>query len=105
MKKSGSTKCLLPPRVRYWRKARAARKDQLEAFEALAAELGHSPGALALSWLLHQEGVTSTILGPASLEQLEGVLGVPEIALSEASLARLDELFPPVGAAPEAYAW
>jgi aryl-alcohol dehydrogenase-like predicted oxidoreductase len=34
-----------------------------------------------------------------------GVLQVPEIRLDEATLARIDEIFPPCGPAPEAYAW
>jgi NDP-hexose C3-ketoreductase / dTDP-4-oxo-2-deoxy-alpha-D-pentos-2-ene 2,3-reductase len=85
--------------------ARAARAAQLTAFEALCAELGQSPSAAALAWLLHQPGVTSTIIGPGNLDQLRGVLGVPDIVLDAATLAKIDTLFPPCGPSPEAYAW
>jgi len=77
----------------------------LKAFAELAAELDESQSAVALAWLLHQSGVTSTIIGPASLAQLESVLHVPDIELNEETLARLDKIFPPSGPAPEAYAW
>jgi len=86
-------------------KAAAARSDQLDRFTALGGELGLSPSAVALAWLLHQPGITSTIIGPRSLDQLSSVLQVPEIRLDEATLARIDEIFPPYGPAPEAYAW
>jgi aryl-alcohol dehydrogenase-like predicted oxidoreductase len=85
--------------------ARAARAGQLEAFHVLCAELGETPGVVALAWLLHQPGVTSTIIGPGNLDQLKGVLGVPGIVLDPSTLDRLDHVFPPCGAAPEAYAW
>ena len=84
---------------------RNERAEQLNGFESLAQELDCSPSSLALAWLLHQPTVVSTIIGPGAMQQLTSVLNVPEIALDEAALARLDELFPPVGPAPEAYAW
>ena len=84
---------------------RQARAAQLGGFEALCAELGQSPSAVALAWLLHQPGVTSTIIGPGNLDQLCGVLSVPDITLDAATLTKLDALFPPCGPVPEAYAW
>ncbi|MBN1246517.1 MAG: aldo/keto reductase, partial [Anaerolineae bacterium] len=61
---------------------------------------------VALAWLLHNPVVTAPIIGPRTMAQLDGVVGVPELALSDDVLARLDELFPgPGGPAPEAYAW
>ena len=83
----------------------AQRSDQLDAFSELAEQLDESPSALALAWLLHQPAVTSTIIGPASLEQLDSVLHVPDIALDVEVLKRIDEIFPACGPAPEAYAW
>ena len=81
------------------------RREQLSEFERLCRELGESPSAIALSWLLHQPGVAATIIGPASVEQLTSVLQVPGIRLDSPTLERLDEIFPPCGEAPEAYAW
>jgi aryl-alcohol dehydrogenase-like predicted oxidoreductase len=59
-----------------------------------------------LAWLLHQPGVTSPIIGPRTMAQVEGNLHAREIKLSEDVLKRLDEIWPgPGGTAPEAYAW
>ncbi|MEM8767309.1 MAG: aldo/keto reductase [Pseudomonadota bacterium] len=85
--------------------ARSNRAAQLNAFGALCQDLGQPTSVVALAWLLHQPAVTATIIGPGSLAQLESVLETPEVALNEATLGRLDEIFPPCGEAPEAYAW
>ena len=86
-------------------RAAAARAAQLDRFAALSADLGETPSAIALAWLLHQPGIVSTIIGPRALDQLTSVLHVPELRLDEATLAALDDIFPPSGPAPEAYAW
>ena len=83
----------------------ARRADQLNRFENLCAEVDETPSNIALAWLLHQPGVTATIIGPGSAAQLTSVLQVPDITLTNQTLNSLDEIFPPCGAAPEAYAW
>ena len=61
---------------------------------------------MALAWLLQNPVVTGPIVGPRTLEQLEGSLRALEIELDEEINNKLDEIFPgPGGAAPEAYAW
>ncbi len=85
--------------------ARQKHASQLIDFEDLASEIKVTPAELALSWLLHQDGVTATIIGPADVSQLQSALKVPEIQLSTETLDRLDAIFPPCGEAPEAYAW
>ncbi len=85
--------------------ARQSRALQLDRFEALCATLGESPPAIALAWLLHQPAVAATIIGPATIGQLDAVLHVPSIVLDADVLGRIDEIFPPCGEAPEAYAW
>lgn len=87
------------------RAAATARAEQLGSYSELCNELGESVSRIALAWLLSQPGVSATIIGPADLGQLESVIAVPDITLDEATLNRLDEVFPPVGEAPEAYAW
>jgi NDP-hexose C3-ketoreductase / dTDP-4-oxo-2-deoxy-alpha-D-pentos-2-ene 2,3-reductase len=79
--------------------------DQLARYFAICANLGEAPSVIALAWLLHQKGVVSTIIGPASLEQLSSVMHVPSISLSPEVLQQIDAIFPPCGPAPEAYAW
>lgn len=95
----GSKRANNPERVERYR-------AQLEAFEKLCRELGESEANVALAWTLTRPAMTAPIIGPRTLEQLEGSLRVVDIKLSEETLKRLDEIFPgPGGAAPNAYAW
>jgi aryl-alcohol dehydrogenase-like predicted oxidoreductase len=83
-------------------------RPKLERWEALCKDLGEQPADVALAWLLNNPVVTAPIIGPRTLEQLDGSLRALEITLSEETLKQLDEIFPPVGKggpAPEAYAW
>jgi aryl-alcohol dehydrogenase-like predicted oxidoreductase len=81
-------------------------RPQIEAYEAFCAELGESPADVALAWLLHQPAVTAPIIGPRTLDQLDGNLHSLDIKLADEVLKKLDEIFPgPGGPAPEAYAW
>ncbi len=81
-------------------------RTRLEAYEKLCRELGEAPANVALAWLLHQKAVTSPIIGPRTLEQLNDTMRAREITLSNETLHQLDEIFPgPGGQAPEAYAW
>lgn len=84
----------------------AKHRPQLEQYETFCQELGHHPADVALAWLMHQPAVTAPIIGPRTLEQLEGNLRALDIQLDERALKRLDEIWPgPGGQAPEAYAW
>lgn len=81
-------------------------RPQLEAWELLCKELGHPPADVALAWLLGRPAVTGPIIGPRTVEQLDGAMGALEVSLDDEVLARIDEIFPgPGGPAPEAYAW
>jgi NDP-hexose C3-ketoreductase / dTDP-4-oxo-2-deoxy-alpha-D-pentos-2-ene 2,3-reductase len=86
----------------------AESREVIEAYEKLCAELGHDPADVALGWLLSRPGVTAPIIGPRTLEQLDASLGALTVELADETLARLDELFPPIGKGgpgPEAWAW
>lgn len=87
------------------RQGRAARAEQLANYERLCANLGESPGAVALAWVLHQPGVASAIIGPRSRAQLASIAHGPALCLGSETQAALDAIFPPCGPAPEAYAW
>ncbi len=81
-------------------------RAQLEKYEGFCEELGETPTAVALAWLLANKSVTAPIIGPRTMEQLDGSLRSLEIDLDEDALSRLDEIWPgPGGEAPEAYAW
>jgi aryl-alcohol dehydrogenase-like predicted oxidoreductase len=80
-------------------------KDAIGAYEDLCAELGEEPADVALAWLLTRPAVTGPIIGPRTMEQLDGAQHALEVHLDEKVLARLDEIFPGYRTAPEHYAW
>lgn len=84
----------------------ATHRAQIEAFEALCRDLGEAPAQVALAWLLGRPGVTAPIIGPRTLEQLDGAQRALELTLDPEVLERLETIWPgPGGAAPEAWAW
>jgi aryl-alcohol dehydrogenase-like predicted oxidoreductase len=64
--------------------------DILTAVEKLAQARGCSPSQIALSWLLSRPSITSPIIGPKSLAQLEDNLAADEIRLDSAELEALE---------------
>ncbi|MEU7913536.1 aldo/keto reductase [Microbispora bryophytorum] len=80
-------------------------RDKIEQYEAFCDELGEDPANVGLAWLLHQRAVTAPIIGPRTIEQLDGTMRALEIELDDKALARLDEIFPGHKTAPEDYAW
>jgi aryl-alcohol dehydrogenase-like predicted oxidoreductase len=82
-------------------------RPQLEQWEAMCKELGEEPAAVALAWLLAQDGVTCPIIGPRTLAQFDGAsLRALDLTLTDETMKQLDQIFPgPGGTAPEAYAW
>ncbi len=84
----------------------ADQRRQLEAYSLLCKDIGESESNVALAWLLSNPAVTSPIIGPRTLGQLENALQAVNIKLPKDVLKKLDEIFPgPGGASPEAYAW
>jgi aryl-alcohol dehydrogenase-like predicted oxidoreductase len=69
--------------------------ELVEELENLAREAGISMTQMALAWVLQHPAVTSAIIGPRTMEQLEGNLGADECKLDPALLDRIDELVPP----------
>jgi aryl-alcohol dehydrogenase-like predicted oxidoreductase len=66
-------------------------------FVALAKEAGIPPAQLAVLWVKDQVGVTAPIIGPRTLDHLEGLLPVGDMALSDDLRRECDELVPPGG--------
>jgi aryl-alcohol dehydrogenase-like predicted oxidoreductase len=64
-------------------------------FVALAAAHGVPPAQLALAWVKEQPGVTAPIFGPRTAEQLDQILPVLELALSDELRRACDQLVPP----------
>jgi aryl-alcohol dehydrogenase-like predicted oxidoreductase len=56
----------------------------------VAQEAGATPAHVALAWVRSRPGVSSTIIGARTLQQLEDNLGALEVKLAPAQLAALD---------------
>jgi aryl-alcohol dehydrogenase-like predicted oxidoreductase len=74
--------------------------DVVEAAEAIAAQRGATIPQIAIAWLLGVDGVTAPIIGPRTLEHLEGILGADAIELSADERGRLEAPAPPPEVAP-----
>src|SRR5579862_3070947 len=80
-------------------------RAQLESYEGFCRELGAIPAQVALSWLVQNPVVSAAIVGPTTSEELMSSLGALSVRLDSAALARLDQIWPGPGEAPQAYAW
>ncbi len=66
--------------------------DCIDAMSKMAESKGVSVAQIALAWLLHQEVVTSVIVGAKKVEQLDDNIAATEVKLNEDELAALDEV-------------
>ncbi len=82
-----------------------AHRDQLDAYEALRRELGATPAAVAIAWLLRNPVVSTTIVGAMTTEELRLDLDGLAVQLDAEVVERLDRIWPGPGEAPQAYAW
>ncbi|GLY29266.1 aldo/keto reductase [Kineosporia sp. NBRC 101731] len=69
--------------------------DVVEELALLAEKEGITLIELALAFAINHPGVTSAIIGPRTMEQLESQLPAADLQLSEAVLDRIDELVAP----------
>lgn len=70
-----------------------------EQFVALAENHGISPAQLAILWVKDQPGITAPLIGPRTLQQLEHLLPVAGMSLSDELRNACDRLNPPGTAA------
>jgi len=80
-------------------------RSKLEPWEALCKEMGESPADVALAWLLSNKAVTAPIIGPRTMEQLDGSLKALDIDITDDIKKKLDAIFPGHKPSPEGYAW
>lgn len=73
-----------------------AQRAQLAAYSDLCAELGLAEADVATAWVLSNPAVSCLLIGPRTIEQLEGSVRAAEIELPADVLTRLDQIFPPV---------
>ncbi|MGD8603160.1 MAG: aldo/keto reductase [Anaerolineales bacterium] len=62
----------------------------LEALKRVGQQHGKSISQIALAWLLHRDSITSPIIGPRTLAQLEDNLGCVDVVLSLAQYEEID---------------
>ena len=82
------------------------RLDAVEALIALAEEAGLPLTHLAMAFAIAHPGVTSALLGPRTIEQLDDLLAGVDVALTDDILDRIDQIVPPgadVGTLDQAY--
>ncbi len=69
--------------------------DIVEALVPLAEKEGVSLPVLGVAWTLVHPAVTSSIIGPRTMEQLEQLLQAAEVRLSVETLDAIDRIVPP----------
>ncbi|MGK5675538.1 aldo/keto reductase [Micromonospora sp. URMC 106] len=73
----------------------AAKYQAVERLVELAGDVGCSLPELAVAFTVAHPGVTSAILGPRTMAQLDGLLAGAALTLDDATLDRIDEIVPP----------
>lgn len=73
----------------------ALKLEKVHQLQQLADEAGISLIHLALAFVLEHPVVSSAIIGPRTLEQLEAQLDVTKVSLTPEILDRIDEIVPP----------
>ncbi len=69
--------------------------EAVERLIPLAEEAGLSLTHMAMGFVMAHPGVTSAILGPRTMQQLDDLLAGAEVRLSDEVLDRIDEIVPP----------
>jgi aryl-alcohol dehydrogenase-like predicted oxidoreductase len=85
----------LPARYDLSNPANQRKLDAADALGRLADEAGLSLIHLALAFVIRHPAVTSAIIGPRTMEQLESQLAATDVTLDGAILDRIDEIVPP----------
>jgi aryl-alcohol dehydrogenase-like predicted oxidoreductase len=85
----------LPARYDLSRPENQRKLEAVEALAQLAEEVGIPLIHLAIAFVINHPAVTSAIIGPRTMEQLESQLGALEVRLEDAVLDRIDQIVPP----------
>lgn len=79
----------------YRRRMNDAIWDVIEGLEAIAKEKGVSLSQLSLAWCMQQPGVTSPIIGPRTMEQLEDNLKAVDVIITDDDLKAINRVIRP----------
>jgi aryl-alcohol dehydrogenase-like predicted oxidoreductase len=85
----------IPDRYDLSKPGNQAKLDALDELNDLAEKAGLTLVELALAFVLEHPAISSVIIGPRTMEQLETQLRAPDIRLDSATLDRIDEIAPP----------
>ena len=79
---------------RFWARSLLTERklDIADAVAAVATELGVSSAAVAVTWVLRRDYVTSVVIGPRTLDHLPGILSAYELDLPAEIFARLEKV-------------
>jgi aryl-alcohol dehydrogenase-like predicted oxidoreductase len=86
---------MLPKRYDLSLPENQAKLDAADALAKLAAEAGVSLIHLAIAFVINHPAVTAAIIGPRTMEQLDGQLGAADVRLEAELLDRIDAIVPP----------
>jgi aryl-alcohol dehydrogenase-like predicted oxidoreductase len=71
--------------------------DAVDALRPVADKAGLSMTHMAIAFTLAHPGVTSAIVGPRTMEQIQDLLAGADVRLDEQTLDAIDEIVPPGG--------
>ena len=69
--------------------------DVIEGLQSIVDAKGCSMSQFALAWCVQQPGVTSPIIGPRTMDQLEDNLAALEVCITDEDREQVDALLPP----------
>jgi aryl-alcohol dehydrogenase-like predicted oxidoreductase len=96
----------LPERFDLSHPANQRKLDAVEELAQLADEAGITLIELAIAFVLRHPAITAALIGPRTIDQLEGQLAAVDVVLDHALLDRIDEIVPPgITLNPEDNSW
>ena len=85
----------LPERFDLSHPANQRKLDAVEDLAQLAEETGITLIELAIAFVLNHPAITAALIGPRTMEQLEGQLAATDVVVDKAVLDRIDDIVPP----------
>ena len=64
--------------------------ELVERLRQVGQRLGRSPGEIAIAWVLRHPAITGVIVGARNAKQIEGVVGVADVTLTEQDIAEIE---------------
>jgi aryl-alcohol dehydrogenase-like predicted oxidoreductase len=67
--------------------------EVVKTIVAIALEIGETPARVGLSWVLSRTGVAATVVGPTSVEQLDGLSFHPILTLTNEHISQINSKY------------